>query len=91
MPLPQPHQPESRSTAEGVSAPSVDDHYFDIAHGDVASLHSRIERSLRNSEIAAMPHSPTVDRLEQGIQAVSRGAGVVGLLAALALIAYAII
>lgn len=87
MPLPQPHQPESRQTADGTSA----DHYFDTAHGDVASLHSRIEQSLRNSEIAAMPHSPTVDRLEQGIQAVSRGAGVVGLLAALALIAYAII
>lgn len=88
MPLPLLRRPEdeSKSADRNDSA-----HYFDMAHGDVASLHERIERGLMQNAYVAVPHSVTADRIEMAVQAVSRGAGVVGLFGALALIAYALL
>lgn len=87
MPLPLPRQPEQAAPSTGAPA----SHYFDAAHGDVASLHDRIERSLGAHAFAALPQSQAVDRLEALVQAVSRAAGPIGLLGALAMIAYALI
>jgi hypothetical protein len=87
MPLPLPRRPEDEAPSVGAETR----HYFDIAHGDVASLHDRIEQGLMQNDFVAPPHSPTSHRIEAIIQTVSRGAGVVGLAGALALIAYALI
>ncbi|CAN5135531.1 hypothetical protein BH10PSE13_BH10PSE13_21030 [soil metagenome] len=86
MPLPLPQRPEQAPAHRAGT-----DHYFDAAHGDVASLHARIEQSLGQNGFVAAPHSQTADRIEHLVQGVSRSAGIVGLAGALALIGYALL
>lgn len=86
MPLPLPQRPDNAPAHRAET-----DHYFDIAHGDVASLHARIERGLGQNGFAAAPHSATADGIENLVQGISRSAGVIGLLGAVSLIAYAIL
>lgn len=66
-----------------VSKPVSRAHHFDAAHGDVAALHARIERSFADGTYASPPRSPLAERLEASVQAVSRAAGPVALIAAL--------
>jgi len=86
MPLPLPQRPQNAPAPRTES-----NHYFDTAHGDVASLHARIEAELGQNGFAAVPQSLTADRIENLVQGVSRSAGVVGLIGTLALIAYALL
>ncbi|HEX7856642.1 MAG TPA: hypothetical protein VF503_23435 [Sphingobium sp.] len=66
-------------------------HYFEGVHGDVAALHARIEGGFDDYRFEGVPRSFLAGRFEDSVQFVSRSAGVLGLLGALGLIAYALI
>lgn len=84
MSLPAPKQAEPRHEA-GLATPS---HHFDVAHGDVAALHAKIERSFRDSPLAMLPTATLPVRLEAGVQMLSRASGPALLIATLAAISH---
>jgi hypothetical protein len=84
MPLPAPKQAEPRHGA-GSETPS---YHFDVAHGDVAALHAQIERSFRDTPLALLPTTTLPDRLESGVQMLSRAAGPAVLIATVAVIGH---
>lgn len=84
MPLPAQKQAEPQHGA-GAATPS---YHFDGVHGDVAALHAQIERSFRDTPLSLLPVTTLPDRLESGVQFVSRAAGPAVFVAALAAIVH---
>lgn len=80
MPLPasKPVDPQAQHRA------TVATHHFDMAHGDVAALHARIEQSFCEKPLALMPLTATTERLDLAVRTISRAAGPVALIASLA-------
>ncbi|MFT3965598.1 MAG: hypothetical protein QM690_06930 [Sphingobium sp.] len=67
------------------------DHYFDVAHGDVAALHARIERGFAQYHFERAPRSSFDEHVEDSIHLLSRLSGVLGLAVTLGIIAYILI
>lgn len=84
MPLPASKQAEPRHSGR----PETPAYHFDMAHGDVAALHAKIERSFRETPLAMLPAATLPGRLDAAVQMLSRASGPGLLVASLAVIGH---